>query len=115
MLEAWLTAGSALEPSEEAIDEPQDHPATSGQAGVHLYPPVVASPGAAPSGEYRAPVRVEGQGAGIGLDRNGDPYAGPGPRSLGRVMTGREDFKTLVADVSMGQVGAVFALEVSRL
>jgi DNA invertase Pin-like site-specific DNA recombinase len=28
---------------------------------------------------------------------------------------GREDFKTLVADVSMGQVGAVFALEVSRL
>src|SRR5262249_8675702 len=29
--------------------------------------------------------------------------------------TGRADFKTLVADVSMGQVGAVFALEVSRL
>jgi DNA invertase Pin-like site-specific DNA recombinase len=28
---------------------------------------------------------------------------------------GREDFKTLVADVSMGRVGAVFALEVSRL
>ncbi|MGH8209564.1 MAG: recombinase family protein [Steroidobacteraceae bacterium] len=28
---------------------------------------------------------------------------------------GREDFKTLVADVSMGQVGAVCALEVSRL
>src|ERR1700751_3564285 len=33
----------------------------------------------------------------------------------GTQMTGREDFKTLVADVSMGQVGAVFALEVSRL
>ena len=29
--------------------------------------------------------------------------------------TGRKDFKTLVADVSMGQVGAVFALEASRL
>lgn len=29
--------------------------------------------------------------------------------------TVREDFKTLVAEVSMGQVGAVFALEVSRL
>jgi DNA invertase Pin-like site-specific DNA recombinase len=28
---------------------------------------------------------------------------------------GREDFKTLVAEVSMGRVGAVFALEVSRL
>jgi len=33
----------------------------------------------------------------------------------GAEMTKREDFKTLVADVSMGQVGAVFALEVSRL
>src|SRR5215469_9840814 len=33
----------------------------------------------------------------------------------GAQMTGREDFKTLVADVSMGQVGAVLALEVSRL
>ena len=39
-------------------------------------------------------------------------------RDLGRSgaqATGREDFKTLVAEVSMGQVGAVFALEVSRL
>jgi len=33
----------------------------------------------------------------------------------GTEMTRREDFKTLVADVSMGQVGAVLALEVSRL
>src|SRR6266576_6801587 len=33
----------------------------------------------------------------------------------GTEMTRREDFMTLVADVSMGQVGAVFALEVSRL
>lgn len=33
----------------------------------------------------------------------------------GTEMTRREDFKTLVADVSMGRVGAVFALEVSRL
>src|SRR6266478_7696799 len=33
----------------------------------------------------------------------------------GTQMAGREDFKTLVADVSMGQVGAVFALEASRL
>jgi len=33
----------------------------------------------------------------------------------GAQTTGREDFKTLIADVSMGQVGAVLALEVSRL
>src|SRR5262245_29397225 len=39
-------------------------------------------------------------------------------RDLGKTGTaiaGREDFKTLVVEVSMGQVGAVFALEVSRL
>jgi DNA invertase Pin-like site-specific DNA recombinase len=39
-------------------------------------------------------------------------------RDLGKTgteMEAREDFKTLVADVSMGHVGAVFALEVSRL
>jgi DNA invertase Pin-like site-specific DNA recombinase len=39
-------------------------------------------------------------------------------RDLGKTgteMAGREDFQTLVAEVSMGQVGAVFALEVSRL
>jgi hypothetical protein len=33
----------------------------------------------------------------------------------GAQMTGREDFKILVSDISLGQVGAVFALEVSRL
>lgn len=33
----------------------------------------------------------------------------------GAQMSGREDFKTLVTDVAMGSVGAVFALEVSRL
>jgi DNA invertase Pin-like site-specific DNA recombinase len=33
----------------------------------------------------------------------------------GSRMTHREDFKTLVGDVAMGQVGAIFSLEVSRL
>jgi DNA invertase Pin-like site-specific DNA recombinase len=33
----------------------------------------------------------------------------------GAQMAGREDFKTLVSEISSGQVGAVFALEVSRL
>ncbi|MFP3646139.1 hypothetical protein [Paraburkholderia sp. SIMBA_054] len=39
MLETWLTAGPALEPTEEAVDEHQDHHSTSQQTGVHLYPP----------------------------------------------------------------------------
>jgi DNA invertase Pin-like site-specific DNA recombinase len=39
-------------------------------------------------------------------------------RDLGQTGTranNREDFKTLVSDVAMGQVGAIFSLEVSRL
>ncbi|MGH6628290.1 MAG: recombinase family protein [Nitrospiraceae bacterium] len=37
------------------------------------------------------------------------------PGVCGAQMTGREDFKSWVADVSIGKVGAVFALEASRL
>ena len=33
----------------------------------------------------------------------------------GKEITNRDDFKTLVNDVAMGTVGAVFAIEVSRL
>jgi DNA invertase Pin-like site-specific DNA recombinase len=33
----------------------------------------------------------------------------------GAAMTNREDFKVLVSDVAMGQVGAIFSLEASRL
>src|SRR5260370_25681591 len=33
----------------------------------------------------------------------------------GAQTTNREDFKTLVSDVAMGQVGAIFSLEASRL
>jgi DNA invertase Pin-like site-specific DNA recombinase len=48
----------------------------------------------------------------------GEPTVQILDRDLGKSgaqIAGREDFKTLVAEVSMGQVGAVFALEVSRL
>jgi DNA invertase Pin-like site-specific DNA recombinase len=37
-------------------------------------------------------------------------------RDLGQsASTSRQDFKTLVGDVAMGQVGAIFSLEASRL
>src|ERR1700730_4217832 len=51
-------------------------------------PAVDVGSGAPPSREHRASVRVEGQGAGIGLDRDGDPYAGPGSRSVGHADDG---------------------------
>ncbi|MCY1232629.1 hypothetical protein D9M72_451310 [compost metagenome] len=93
MLEAWLTAEPALELTEEAVDEHQDHPPTSEQAGVHLYPPIDAGPGATPSGEHRAPVCVARQSAGIGLATNVDPDPGSGPRSVRRADDGPRGFQ----------------------
>src|ERR1700674_544177 len=84
MLESWLTADSALAPPRETVDEHEDHRTPPQQAGVHLYPPVDTGPGTAPSGEHRAPVRVEGQGAGAGLAANVDPDPGPRPRPVRR-------------------------------
>ena len=56
------------------------------------------------------------QGAGAGLDAANDPRTLDRDLGVsGAQMAGREDFKTLVADVSMGPVGAVFALEVLGL
>src|SRR5476649_1212987 len=83
MLEAWLTAGPELEPTGGAVDEHQDHPATSEQAGVHLYPPVDAGPGAPPSGEHRAAICAAREGAGTGVATHGGPDPGPRPWPVG--------------------------------
>ena len=66
-------------------------------------------------GEHGAPVCAARESGGTGLEpsliRTLDGDLG----KSGTQTAGREDFKTLVADVSMGKVGAVFALEASRL
>src|ERR1022692_3062032 len=91
------------------------HRTTPEQTRLHLCAPVDECPSAPPPGEHGAPVCTAHDGAGVGLERIGDSHARPGPGHDGDRDDKREDFKTLVADVSMGQVGAVFALEVSRL
>ncbi|SPE34037.1 hypothetical protein SBA2_840028 [Acidobacteriia bacterium SbA2] len=48
------------------------------QAGLHLPTPVDAGPSSAPSGEYRAPVRLAREGAGTGLERIPDSHPRPG-------------------------------------
>src|SRR5260364_97038 len=114
MLEAWLTAAPALEATEEAMNDHQDHRTALQQTGVHLYPSVDSGPGTASSGEYRTPVCAAGQSVGTGWPETAIRTLDRDLGQSGARMKGREDFKTLVADVSMGQAGAVFALEVSR-
>src|ERR1035438_5991166 len=112
MLASWLDHDRSLTATAEAGNESEDSRTTPQQASLHLPAPVDAGPSSPPSGEYRAPVCLAREGAGTGLERRTlDQDLG----KTGTEMTRREDFKTLVADVSMGQVGAVFALEVSRL
>src|SRR6266436_9166799 len=79
MVEAWLVGNRDCCSTVEAADEPQDHRTTPEQTRLHLCAPVDECPGAPPPGEHGAPVCTASDGAGVGLERIGDPDARPGP------------------------------------
>src|SRR6516164_2328071 len=83
MVEAWLVGNPDRVTSVEAANELQDHGTTPEQTGLHLYPPVHAGSGAAPSGEHGAPICAARDGAGTGLERISDPHARSGPGNDG--------------------------------
>ena len=72
--------------------------------GRRLRSAVDAGPGAPQPGEYRASICAARQSISAGMDAANDPDIGSGLGVSGAQSAGREDFKTLVADVSMGQV-----------
>jgi hypothetical protein len=114
-LQSWLQAGLDLEPqAPQSLHDSQDPTAPSPEDGLHLSAPVDHGPSAPSPGEHRQAIRLEGQGPEPGLAERSDPCAGPGLGPV-RQSNNRQDFKTLVADVSLEKVGAVFALEASRL
>src|SRR5437763_1883368 len=118
MLAGWLEGNSNFSVTEEAADEPEDYGTPPEQTCLHLSAPVNAGASAPSSGEHGTPVCPAREGAGTGLERASDPHSRPGSGDVRSTSDGAgrlQDFKTLVAEVSMGQVGAVFALEVSRL
>src|SRR6266542_3692915 len=84
----------------------EDHQFTAGSGGLHLC---AAEHPRAGAGQHRvdgAPVRAGGRGGSAGLGDLGNS---------GRSAEGRAGFKELVARVCLGEVGAIFGLEVSRL
>src|ERR1051326_1755559 len=115
MVEAWLVGNSDDVTSVEADSELQNHGTTPEQTGLHLRPPVHAGSGAAPSGEHGTLYALRAMALELGWSESAIRTLDRDLGMTGTEMTRREDFKTLVTDVSMGQVGAVFALEVSRL
>ena len=115
MVEAWLAGNPDCLESVEVADEPQDHRTTPEQTRLHLRAPVdecqVLHHRESTERQYALRAMALELGWSESAIRTLDRDLG----MTGTEMTKREDFKTLVADVSMGQVGAVFALEVSRL
>jgi len=115
MLAGWLDGNRESSFSVEAADEYHDQRATPEQERLCVCASVDAgaSPPHQESTERQYALREKALALGWS-----EPAVQILDRDLGKSgaqIAGREDFKTLVAEVSMGQVGAVFALEVSRL
>src|SRR6202521_2615195 len=115
MVEAWLVGNPDGVTSVEAANELQDHGTTPGQTGLHLCPPVDECPGAHHQESTERQYALRTMALELGWSEAAIRTLDGDLGMSGTEMTKREDFKTLVADVSMGQVGAVFALEASRL
>src|SRR5258708_6828300 len=83
MLENWVDAQSACATAREDTHERTDHPATSGEAGVHLRAPIDPRSGAPPPAEHGTSVRAAGQSANAGLAFTADPHARSGLGPVG--------------------------------
>src|SRR6516162_4485496 len=116
MIESYLAGGGPLPNMEGADhDEFEDGRSPSGAASLHLHSPIDAGPGPLQSRKQGTPVQSGQPSAGTGLDAGADPDPRRRFGHSGEQATHRDDFKTLVSDVAMGQVGAIFSLEASRL
>ena len=109
MLENWLDSSPHALTTPEVTDEPENLRTAEEQTGLHLCASVDACPSAPPSREHRASVCAAKESSGTGLSETSIRILDRDLGISGAHTTGRTDFKTLVADVSMGQVGAVFA------
>ena len=94
---------------------PEDCRPAPVEAGVHLHPPVDAGSGPLQPGEHGPAVQLGQQGAVAGVESGQIRVLDRDLGQSGAVANSRTDFKTLVSDVAMGQVGAILSLEASRL
>src|SRR5215831_11533910 len=116
MIESYLAAG-ALPSNPEGADhvEHQDCRSSSDAARLHLHSAVDTGASALQSTEHRAPVQSSEPSKGLGWTPEQIRILDPDLGQTGQLTTKRDDFKTLVSDVAMGHVGAIFSLEASRL
>src|SRR5260364_377880 len=102
MLEAWLTAAPALEATEEAMNDHQDHRTALQQTGVHLYPSVDSGQVRHHQESTERQYALRDKALALGWPETAIRTLDRDLGQSGARMKGREDFKTLVADVSMG-------------
>src|SRR5829696_8922493 len=106
-------AASALETRGEGGGE--DHLRPPGAQRAHLRPPVVAGPG---PGQHRVDRRQYGlveEAVRLGWARSAVEVIDADLGLSGRSAEHRSGYKELVGRVCLGEVGAIFGLEVSRL
>src|SRR6186713_2730476 len=116
MVVCFLAAGASLSDPESANDDAsQDCRSTSIATSLHLHPPVDPGAGALQSGEHRPPVQSGEQARSLGWSQEQIRVLDRDLGKSGSAASTRTDFKTLVGDVAMGHVGAIFSLEASRL
>ena len=113
--QAYLADTPPLSPAQEVCHDDPGDVIPPAEDGVCLRASIDDGAGAEPSGEHRTAVCLEGQGNLAGMASNQYAASWTGIGNLGATSSGRDDFKKLIAEVSLGEVGAVFALEASRL
>src|SRR6059058_2013768 len=116
MIESYLAGGAPPSNPEGAEhDDLQDRRSTSIAGSLHLHSSIDDGAGPFQPGKYRAPVQSGEQAQALGWSSERIRVLDRDLGQSGARTTNREDFKTLVSDVAIGQVGAIFSLEASRL
>src|SRR6478609_506410 len=109
-------AEAMLGGTDERRDDPdQDQPVAPGSGGVGLCPPVDVSAGAGAHRVHSPAVRPGRAGDGVGWAPGSVQVIDADLGVSGRSTEGRDGFRYLISRVCLGEVGAVFGLEVSRL
>src|SRR5580692_6644056 len=116
MIESYLAGGAPSSNPEGADhDDLQDCRSTSVTASLHLHPSIDAGASPLQSGETERQYKLANKAKSMGWNPEQIRILDRDLGQSGARATNREDFKTLVSDVAMGHVGAIFSLEASRL
>src|SRR5687767_5284926 len=93
MLEAWLDNEVWI--AGEVVDELKNNETTLQQTRLCVCAPIDDGAGSSPSGEHRTSVCPPPESTGSGVERNGDPHARPGSRSVGSTDGGARGLQDL--------------------